>query len=83
MELEAIILAHVRRDYTDEGFEQIFARLDTLHDIVSAGRLTDVTDLPVKQVRGWLEEFIFTARETLREMDNTEEESVHSAGMRG
>ena len=69
MELEQLLLARVKHDYSDEGFEAIFVQLDLLHDLVSAGRLATATDLPPDQVRGWLEEIIFTARETIYEMD--------------
>ena len=69
MEMEELLLARLQRDYTDEGFEAIFVQLDLLHDLVSAGRLTAATDLPPDQVRGWLEEIIFTAREIIHEMD--------------
>lgn len=69
MEMEQLLLARIRRDYSEEGFEAIFAQLDLLHDFVSTGRLAAVTNLPPEQVRGWLEDIIFTAREIIREMD--------------
>lgn len=69
MEMEELLLARLQHDYTDVGFEAIFVRLDLLHDLVSAGRLTAATELPPDQVRGWLEEIIFTAREIIHEMD--------------
>jgi hypothetical protein len=69
MEMEKLLLVRLKRDYSDEGFEAIFVQLDLLHDFVSEGRLGSVTDLPADQVRGWLEEIIFTARETIREME--------------
>ena len=69
MEMEQLLLTRLQHDYSDEGFEAIFVRLDLLHDLVSAGRLTAATDLPPDQVRGWLEEIIFTASEVIHEMD--------------
>jgi len=69
MEMEELLLARLQHDYSDEGFEAIFVQLDLLHDLVSAGRLTAATDLPPDQVRGWLEEIIFTAREIIHEMN--------------
>jgi hypothetical protein len=48
--------------------EELFLRLDLLHDYASAGRLHDVTALSHDELSGWLEELIFTARETLREI---------------
>jgi hypothetical protein len=68
MEMEKLLLARMRRDYSEEGFEAIFVQLDLLHDFASNGRLADVTDLPPEQVRGWLDDIIFTAREIIREM---------------
>ncbi len=66
--LELTLAERIRRDYSAEGLEEIFLRLDLLHDYASAGRLDDVTTLSRSELRGWLEEFIYTARETLREM---------------
>jgi hypothetical protein len=66
--LELALKERIRRDYSDEGMEELFLRLDLLHDYASAGRLSDVTPLSREELRGWLEELIFTARETLREM---------------
>ena len=66
--LEVTLAEHIRRDYSAEGLEEIFLRLDLLHDYASEGRLNDVTTLSRSELRGWLEDLIFTARETLREM---------------
>ncbi len=66
--LELTLAERIRRDYSAEGLEEIFLRLDLLHDYASEGRLDDVTTLSRSELRGWLEELIFTARETLREM---------------
>ena len=67
--IELALLERIRRDYSAEGMEELFLRLDLLHDYASAGRLRDVTPLSREELRGWLEELIYTARETLREMD--------------
>ena len=66
--LEQTLTERIRRDYSAEGMEELFLRLDLLHDYASAGRLNDVTTLSPEELRGWLEELIYTARETLREM---------------
>ena len=66
--LELALNERIRRDYSAEGMEELFLRLDLLHDYASAGRLRDVTTLSRDELRGWLEELIYTARETLREM---------------
>lgn len=69
MSIETLILNRLRDVYTEAGFEYLTLRLDTLHDFASVGRLADVTALPAEQVRGWLEEIIYVARETIREID--------------
>ncbi len=67
--LEQALTDRIRRDYSAEGMEDLFLRLDLLHDYASAGRLSDVTNLSPADLRGWLEDLIYTARETLREME--------------
>ena len=59
----------IRRDYSAEGMEELFLRIDLLHDYASAGRLADATPLSRAELRGWLEDIVYTARETLREME--------------
>ncbi len=56
-------------DFSDAGFEHIFAKLDLLHDLASEGRLIEATPLRGTEVIGWLEDIIFTAEETIREID--------------
>jgi len=63
------LIERIRRDYSAEGMEELFLRLDLLHDYASSGRLDEVTLLSRTELRGWLQEIIFTARETLRELD--------------
>lgn len=69
--LELALKERIRRDYSAEGMEEIFLRLDLLHDYAAAGRLAEVTPLSRDELRGWLEDLIYTARETLREMGTT------------
>jgi hypothetical protein len=66
--LELALKERIRRDYSAEGMEELFVRLDLLHDYATMGQLQDATPLSRAELRGWLEELIFTARETLREM---------------
>lgn len=66
--LEMALKERIRRDYSAEGMEELFLRLDLLHDYASVGRLGEVTPLSRAELRGWLEDLIYTARETLREM---------------
>ena len=43
--LELALNERIRRDYSAEGMEELFVRLDLLHDYASAGQLQDVTPL--------------------------------------
>jgi hypothetical protein len=70
--LELALKERIRRDYSAEGMEELFVRLDLLHDYATLGQLQEVTPLSRMELRGWLEELIFTARETLREMGNVD-----------
>jgi len=70
--IELALIERIRRDYSAEGMEELFLRLDLLHDYASSGRLDEVTPLSRTELRGWLQEIIFTARETLRELDQTD-----------
>ena len=70
--LEELVIPQLRRAYSDYGFESLYLILDALHDWVSAGRLADVTNLAPEQVKSWLEELAFTARETIREIEARE-----------
>lgn len=67
---ELSVMDRIRRDYSAEGLEDLLGRLDLLHDYASARRLNDVTRVSRSELRGWLEDMIYTARETLREMEN-------------
>jgi hypothetical protein len=66
--LELVLKAHRHDDYSAQTMEELFVRLDRLHDYAAAGRLEDVTSLSRAELQGWLEELIYTARETLHEM---------------
>ncbi|MBI3915000.1 MAG: hypothetical protein HY327_12545 [Chloroflexi bacterium] len=56
-------------DYSAVGFERVHAKLDALHDLASEGRLAEATSLRASDIIGWLEDIIFTAEETIREID--------------
>lgn len=70
MNIEQAILEGLRRQYSAEGFDFLYHRLDTLHDFVMDGRLAEATDLPAAEVVGWLKELIYMARETMREIES-------------
>ncbi len=59
----------VSYDFSDDAFADLFARFDRLHDVASGGQLTGATPLRPSEVIGWLEDIIFTAEETIREID--------------
>ena len=67
--VEELVIPQLRRAYSDYGFESLCLILDALHDWASVGRLTEVTALTEDQVVGWLEEIVFTASETIREIN--------------
>lgn len=67
--LELALRERIRRDYSAEGMEELFLRLDLLHDYASSGRVHEATALSRAELKGWLEDLIYTARETLRELD--------------
>ena len=69
MSIEEAILAGLRRQYSVEGFDFLYRRLDALHDFAMDGRLAEVTDLPAGEVIDWLKELIYVARETVREIE--------------
>lgn len=66
-----LTLKELRQEYSAEGLEQLFLKLDRLHDYASQGQLSLISPLDSNELRGWLEELIFTARETIREMENS------------
>ncbi len=68
-EIETTLLPMTRRDYSAAGMEELFARIDRLHDLAMDGRLAEATDLSRGDLRGWIEDLIYTLRETLAEMD--------------
>jgi gluconate kinase len=55
--------------FTDARFESIFDAIDRLHDAASSGKLAEVTNLTADEVIGWLQDIAYTARETIRELE--------------
>ncbi len=64
-----IIWIPVSYDFSDDAFADLFARFDRLHDLAGEGRIAEATPLRSTEVIGWLEDIIFTAEETIREID--------------
>jgi hypothetical protein len=57
--------------FTDVRFESIFSAIDRLHDAASSGKLAEVTNLPADEVIGWLRDIVYTANETIREIEES------------
>ena len=60
------------RDFllTDAGLEAVFEVFDDLHDAASEGQLQELTPLDNRELLGWLRELVFTAQETISEIEN-------------
>lgn len=59
--------------FTDIRFESIFNAIDRLHDAASSGKLAEVTNLSTDEVIGWLRDIAYTANETIRELDASDD----------
>ena len=55
--------------YTETRFESLFNAIDRLHDAASSGKLGKVTNLNADEVIGWLQDIVYTAQETIRELE--------------
>ena len=62
--------------FTDMRFESIFNAVDRLHDAASSGKLAEVTNLSPEEIVGWLRDIVYTANETIRELE-TETDPVY------
>lgn len=56
--------------YNDSRLASLFQSLDELHSAASDGHLPTVTPLTQAELVGWLQELIYTAQETLVEIDS-------------
>lgn len=54
--------------YDEVWFEALFLVVDQLHDAASAGTLNTSTLLTPADMIGWLEDIIYTAQETITEL---------------
>jgi len=61
--------------FSDVRFESIFNAVDRLHDAASSGKLAEVTNLSTDEVIGWLQDIAYTANETIRELESTDQSS--------
>lgn len=66
--LELVLTKRLGHQYSVDEMEALFVQLDRLHDFVAAGQLGTVSSLSCTELQGWLEDIIYTARETLDEL---------------
>lgn len=59
--------------FTEDRFASLFKTVDRLHDVVSEGKLEQVTNLSPEEVIGWLQDIAYTINETIRELQPSEE----------
>ncbi len=59
--------------FTEDRFASLFKTVDRLHDVVSEGKLEQVTNLSPEEVIGWLQDIAYTLNETIRELQSSEE----------
>ncbi len=59
---------HTRLVLDQAWFGGVYQALDRLHDDACAGRLSSLSPLGPAEIVGWLEEFIYTAQETIFEI---------------
>ncbi|MCE7947781.1 MAG: hypothetical protein DYG88_10175 [Chloroflexi bacterium CFX4] len=59
--------------FTEDRFASLFKTVDRLHDVVSEGKLEQVTNLSPEEVIGWLQDIAYTINETIRELQPSAE----------
>ncbi|CAG0960980.1 MAG: hypothetical protein IAE83_09695 [Anaerolinea sp.] len=60
--------------FTEDRFASMFKTVDRLHDIVTEGKLAQVTNLSKEEVIGWLKDIAYTLDETIRELEGDDHE---------
>ena len=60
------------RDFllTDAGLAAVYEVFDDLHEAASEDQLQELTALDKRELLGWLRELVFTAQETISEIEN-------------
>ena len=66
-----MIRTQFNRDFllTDVGLAAVYEAFDDLHDAVSEGQIQALTPLDRRELLGWLHELVFTAQETIAEIE--------------
>jgi len=68
----------LEQQHTDAHFDLFLQFLDRLHDAATAEALHEVSPLDAREILGWLDDFIYTAQETVREIeDSTQPAALH------
>jgi hypothetical protein len=62
--------------YTDARLAGLSQYLDELHSAASEGQLPALTPLSKHELLGWLHELIYTAEETIMEIEQAEHQAV-------
>ena len=59
------------RDFllTDAGLAAVYEAFDELHNAASEGQIDEMTALNNRELVGWLRELVFTAQETIVEIE--------------
>lgn len=68
MNTKILSLTVLQNRLTECHLETVMATLDRLHDATTTDTLAAVSNLSAEDVVGWLEDIIYTAQETLKEM---------------
>ncbi len=68
MNTKILSLTVLQNRLTEYHLETLLATLDRLHDATTTDTLAAVSNLSAEDVVGWLEDIIYTAQETLKEM---------------
>ncbi|MBZ0308107.1 MAG: hypothetical protein K8I82_18720 [Anaerolineae bacterium] len=79
-----MIEMHTRKflteQYTEAHFEALLQLMDKLHDAATVNNVAAVSPLTPREIIGWLDDIIFTAEETIRELQaNTHTVPAESA----
>lgn len=56
---------------SDMGLDAVFQAIDDLHSAASTGQLHKVTALNNRELLGWLNELVYTAQETIAEIEKS------------
>jgi hypothetical protein len=60
--------------YTDARMAALLIALDELHNAASARKLPAITSLSKAELTGWLRELVYTAQETIAELEQDDSE---------